>query len=493
MIDASNGFLKDGNKNRLRSRDIHQIVDAYSKGVAVAGYARSVSFEEIEKNDFNLNLPRYIDNRAAEDIQDIAAHLEGGIPQRDVDALQKYWVVCPNLRASLFKPLREGYVALTNDEGRMANSGANNPSSAISPSQSIQAHPDFVNFTKQLETHFEVWSARQSLDLKRLCLGFNPKDFIHGFSEGLFAHYHGQPLIDPYAVYQHLMDYWSETLQDDTYQIAIDGWVAKTSRILETKKGAKGKPDKTIDRGWTCDLVPKELIIARYFAKEQAALDTQVTKLESLTAQHTELEEEHSSEDGAFAELDKINKANITTRLKELKAERPGNAFRAKRQDRAQSEPEHLPIRTTSPKPDPESRMVAEDPATYNQPKTAELSEFEVLQQWLQINKDESTLKKDIKTAEAHLDTLAHDQYPQLSPSEIQTLVVDDKWLATLQQRTHSELDRITQGLTQRVKQLAERYDAPLASLTLRTADLESKVSGHLKRMGFVAAQIDNG
>jgi type I restriction enzyme M protein len=486
MIDASNGFLKDGNKNRLRSRDIHQIVDAYSKGVAVDGYARSVSFEEIEKNDFNLNLPRYIDNRAAEDIQDIAAHLEGGIPQRDVDALQKYWVVCPNLRASLFRPLREGYVALANDEARMADSEANNSSSAISPSQLIQAHPDFVNFTKQLETHFEVWSAQQSTDLKRLCLGFNPKDFIHGFSEGLFAHYHGQPLIDPYAVYQHLMDYWAETLQDDTYQIAIDGWVAKTSRILETKKGAKGKPDKTIDRGWTCDLVPKELIIARYFAQEQAALDTQVTKLESLTAQRTELEEEHSSEDGAFAELDKINKANITTRLKELKAERPGNA--------------NLRICSSSDKADAPSTSsgrreiddpglkVAEDPAPYNQ----QLTEPEALNAWLNLNQTEATLKKAIKEAELTLDTLAHDQYPQLSPSEIQTLVIDDKWLATLQQRTHSELDRITQSLTQRVKELAKRYDAPLASLTDQTADLESKVSGHLKRMGFAAAQMDN-
>jgi len=444
MIDASNGFLKDGNKNRLRSRDIHQIVDAYSKGVAVAGYARSVSFEEIEKNDFNLNLPRYIDNRAAEDIQDIAAHLEGGIPQRDVDALEKYWAVCPNLRASLFKPLREGYVALANDEGRMANSGANNPSSAISPSQSIQAHPDFVNFTKQLETHFEVWSAQQSTDLKCLCLGFTPKDFIHGFSEGLFAHYHGQPLIDPYAVYQHLMDYWSETLQDDTYQIAIDGWVAKTSRILETKKGAKGKPDKTIDRGWTCDLVPKELIVARYFAQEQTAIDTQTAEMESLTAQRTELEEEHSSEDGAFSEIDKINKANVTARLKEIKGD----------------------------------SELAEDSKALNQ--------------WLNFNKAEAALKKEIKEAELTLDKLAHDQYPQLSEADIQTLVVDDKWLATLQQRTHSELDRITQALTQRVKELAERYEAPLASLTDQTADLESKVSGHLKRMGFAAAQMDN-
>jgi type I restriction enzyme M protein len=437
MVDASNGFIKDGPKNRLRSRDIHQIVDAYSKGVEVKGYARSVSFEEIEKNDFNLNLPRYIDNRAAEDLQDIEAHLQGGIPQRDVDALEKYWQVCPNLRASLFSPSREGYVSL-NGEWIIENG-------------KLLSHPDVIAFTEGLKSHFAAWSTTQRVELKRLHAGFNPKAFINDFSEDLLQHYqlstiHSQ-LLDPYAVYQHLMDYWSEVLQDDTYLIAIDGWKAETYRITETNK----KTGKTKDKGWACDLVPKSLIVARYFAPEQAAIESQQAELEALEAQRTELEEEHSAEDGAFAELDKINKAEISKQLKAQKNS-PLSTFHSSLED-----------------------------------------EKRILTQWQQLNQEASALKKAIKTAEESLDQLAYQQYPQLSEAEIQTLAVDDKWLATLQQRTHSELDRITQALTQRVKQLAGRYDAPLSALTDHTANLEAKVFKHLERMGFVAEQSDNG
>lgn len=425
MVDASNGFIKDGNKNRLRSRDIHQIVDAYSKGVEVDGYARSVSFEEIEKNDFNLNLPRYIDNRAAEDLQDIEAHLQGGIPQRDVDALQGYWDICPNLRKSVFEPLRDGYVALTADYAQLSTLNAQ-----------LTAHADLVTFTQRLEAHFITWSNKQSAALKGLQQGFNPKTFIHGFSEDLLAHYQGQPLIDSYAVYQHLMDYWGEVLQDDTYLIAVDGWKAETYRITETNK----KTGKTKDKGWACDLVPKELIITRYFAAEQSAIETQQAELEALEAQRTELEEEHSAEDGAFAELEKINKAEVTKRLKELKSSAINH----------------------------------------------QSSEMKAFEEWLQLAKGESALKKAIKDAELALDKLAYEKYPQLSEAEIQTLAVDDKWLATLQQRTHSELDRITQALTQRVKELAERYQAPLPKMTERVRELEAKVTAHLKKMGFV-------
>jgi type I restriction enzyme M protein len=103
MIGASAGFMKDGPKNRLRAQDIYKIVDVFTKRFEVPKYARMVSFEEIEKNEFNLNLPRYIDSQTPEDLQDIAGHLKGGIPKADVDALQSYWIICPQLRQTLFK------------------------------------------------------------------------------------------------------------------------------------------------------------------------------------------------------------------------------------------------------------------------------------------------------------------------------------------------------------------------------------------------------
>ena len=113
-----------------------------------------------------------------------------------------------------------------------------------------------------------VLSVPSVVNLKSLQPGSHPKEVIADLSEGLLAHYTGKPLIDKYDVYQHLMDYWAETMQDDCYLIADYGWKAETYRIIETDKKGKQK-----DKGWTCDLVPKPLIVARYFAKEQKAID----------------------------------------------------------------------------------------------------------------------------------------------------------------------------------------------------------------------------
>lgn len=419
MVDASAGFMKDGPKNRLRDCDIHKIVDVFNRrDDGDVKYARMVSIEEIEKNDFNLNIPRYIDSQQTEDIQDIEGHLRGGIPSRDVNALHAYWNVCPQLRQTLFKANRPGYVDLAT------------PKQAIKPT--IYEHAEFVVFIDGMNDLFADWRARTMLTLKSLRAGCHPKSIIHDLAEDLLAHYTGKPLIDNYAVFQHLMDYWAATMQDDCYLIAVDGWMAETYRIVETNK--KGKD---VDKGWACDLVPKQLIVNRYFAAQQAAIRDQESVLESVAAQMAELEEEHGGEDGLFAELDKVNKANVVARLKEIKH-------------------------------DKEAR-----------------DEAAALNAWLKLCTQETDLKKAVKEAEAELDTLAYAQYPKLTEAEIKTLVVEDKWLAAIAADIHSEMDRISQTLTQRVKELAERYEMPLPMLNSKVADLSAKVAAHLKKMGF--------
>tara|TARA_Y100001933_G_scaffold262971_1_gene322646 strand:- start:12031 stop:14460 length:2430 start_codon:yes stop_codon:yes gene_type:complete len=423
MIDASKGFAKDGPKNRLRSQDIHKIVDVFNKQIEMPKYARMVPLDEIVKNEFNLNLPRYIDSQTAEDLQDIAGHLQGGIPTVDVDALQRYWDICPNLKKSLFKKNRPGYLNLACDKSDIKTR--------------IYDHPQFAQFIDNMNAHFATWQKRTVKKLKALAPGMNPKQLIVDLSEDLLAHYADQPLINHYDVYQHLMDYWADVMQDDCYFIADDGWKAQTSNVIEVKKNKDGKVIKTILRGWVCDLVPKPLVVARFFAKEQQALDDLTSQLETVAASLTELEEEHNGDDGAFAELDKINKAAITARLKEIKSD----------------------------------------------PDAAE--ERKILKQWQKLNTQQTDLKKAIKQADSELDDLAYHQYPKLTEPDIKALVVDDKWLATLSAAIHSEMDRISQALTQRIKELAERYETPLPKLTQNVAELEAKVNQHLERMGF--------
>lgn len=436
MIDAAQGYLKDGPKNRLRERDIHRIVDAFSTlDGSDPRYARMVGLGEIEKNDFNLNLPRYIDSSTPEDQQDIDAHLNGGIPEVDVQALSRYWAVCPQLRTTLFKPRRPGYLDL-----------------AVAPAAlkpTIHQHPEFQAFTAAMNTHFDQWRASAVERLKSLDKGsFHPKDLIRG-AEGLLAHYEHQPtaakgaekLIDPYAVYQHLMDYWAATMQDDAYLIAEDGWQATPYRVLETKKNKDGSPGKTVDKGWACDLVPKALLVQHHFADEQAELDRLSAELESTLAAQTELEEEHSGDDAVFGGFDKINDKEVKSRIKEIERDAAQDADSA--------------------------------------------DELAVLKQWLTLSEQVSGLKKRIKALDTELDAKALARYPTLTPDEVKALVVDHKWMAALDAAVHGELDRVSQALTGRVKELAERYGRTLPELAQQVDDLEARVTGHLAKMGF--------
>jgi type I restriction enzyme M protein len=419
MVDASDGFAKDGPKNRLRNQDLHKIVDVFNKQTELPKFSRMVGVDEIKGNECNLNLPRYIDKQQAEDVQDIAGHLQGGIPEGDIDDLSRYWSICPTLRSSLFTPNRSGYVDLAVDKSEIK--------------AAIYEHPEFAAFITEMNAHFAAWRDKTTATLKALQVGCKPKAVIAELSEGLLAHYAEKPLIDQYDVYQHLMDYWDETMQDDCYLIAVDGWKAETYRVIETDKKGKEK-----DKGWTCDLVPKSFIVARFYADEQATIESLASDLESINAERSELEEEHGGEEGAFAELEKVNKAGVTARLKEIKGDKEAKEVTA------------------------------------------------ILKQWLQSAADEADIKKQLKEAEAELDVLAYNRYPKLTDDEVKSLVVDDKWLAILDAAIHGEMERVSQALTQRVKELAERYETPLSDMTDRVAELESKVDGHLEKMGFV-------
>lgn len=424
MVDASAAFMKDGPKNRLREQDIHRIVDAYSKqDGSDPTYARLVPLAEIEKNDFNLNLPRYLQSRQTEDLQDIEGHLRGGIPQADVDALQAYWATCPQLRATLFAPLRPGYLALAVDKAAIQTS--------------IHQHPEFVAYTQRMAAHFDAWRSRTSLRLKKLKPGFKPKALIVELAEDLLAHYQGQPLLNAYDVYQRLLDLWAGTWQDDAYLLATDGWKAETYRVIVTKKGKDGKPGKQIDKGWACDLVPKDTLVTRYYEKQKALFLTMTAGIETRAAMLAELEEDHAGLDGAFSELDKINKTEVAALLKKIKHDKDS----------------------------------ADDAV--------------VIQQWLDLKEEETQLKKRLEELEALVDRQAYEHYPRLKEAEIKTMVVDDKWLGALDAAVRGELDRITQRLTLRVKELADRYEAPLPAMAKRVDDLQSLVDGHLARMGF--------
>jgi type I restriction enzyme M protein len=393
------------------------------------------------KNDFNLNIPRYIDSQEIEDIQDIEAHLMGGIPNADIEALNEYWEVYPSLKSELFEAsTREHYsqLKITKD--------------SIKPA--IFSHPEFVQFSKEMDDLFTSWKTRNTQFLKTLNIGIKPKKTIHAISEDVLQTYTDKKLMDNYAVYQHLLNYWDEVMQDDCYLIAVDGWKAEPYRMLTTNKAGK-----ETDKGWDCELVPKTLVIDHYFSTDKKAIEKLEADRETIASQLTELEEEHSCEDGYFADFDKVNKANVQKRLNELKAKKLKPVNKEK-----------------------EYSIAAESISEYEVLNT----EKKMFEQYLKLIENQLELNKKIKDATIELDTKALHRYKTLTEEDIKELVVDNKWMASLQKSVKTEMERISQRLTQRIKELAERYETPMPKQTADVAELEAKVNTHLAKMGFI-------
>jgi hypothetical protein len=315
MIDASKGFIKDGNKNRLREQDIHKIVDTFTRQAELPRYSRMVPLSEIgdAKNDFNLNLPRYIDASEPEDLQSIDGHLRGGIPNRDLDELDRYWQVFPSVRAALFKRGdRAGYSEL-----RVA---------AADLKKTIFGHAEFTEWSERAQKLFAKWRKKSTPLLVGITKGDKPKALIESLSEDLLDTFEKAPLLDAYDVYQHLLDYWAATMQDDVYLLVSDGWreAAKPRLLVQDKKDKdqkKDKPDFTVGKqGFKAELIPPSLIIARYFAAEQAAIDELEAEAASCAQSIEELVEEHGGDEGLLEEAkndkDKVTKASVAARLK---------------------------------------------------------------------------------------------------------------------------------------------------------------------------------
>lgn len=423
MIDASKGFIKDGNKNRLREQDIHKIVDVFNSESEVKRFSRFVTFEEIEKNEFNLNIPRYIDTQEEEDIQDLQAHLSGGIPNRDIEGLNAYWKVYGSLKKELFEPLRDGYSQLRVDSSKIK--------------ETIFSHPEFTSYSDELEHVFNSWKDKIYPILNQIDGSTAPKRFIHQITEELLKQYHNKDLVDSYNVYQHVMDYWNETLKDDVYLVVEDGWTANVRRILE--KNNKGKE---VDKGWNCDLIPKELVVKKYLQVEYQNLSNLESELETTQSEIAQFEEEHAGEDGLLSDAtnDKgsITKATLTKYLKENK----GN----------KDEQEGL----------------------------------ELGNQLLGLFEKEANLKKEAKDKQTKLDELTLDRFTKLTEKEVRELVIEDKWITSIKNLIQTEIDSISQRLTTRIKELGERYDTKLGELASETHSLESKVAEHLQKMGLV-------
>ena len=458
MVDASQGFIKDGNKNRLREQDIHRIADVFNRQTEVPRYARMAPAAEIDSpaNGCNLNIPRYIDSSAPEDLHDLGAHLRGGIPNRDINALGAYWQVFPALRKALFKRVnsRKGCSALRVEGAKVK--------------AAILGHGEFRAYRSRVAVVFDAWrqahgrrlrgikanerpasaqpKAGRIADGRAVKTGANPKQIIEAMSEDLLQRFASLPLLDPYDLYQRLMDYWAETMQDDVHLIAADGWAeaAKPRGANEGRHmGSNEAPDLTIGRRkHKMDLLPPPLIVARFFADEQANIERLQAQQATAAGKLEEFVEEHRGEgaplEDAVNDKGKVSKASVKERLKAIRDE-------------------------------PESG-----------------DEQEALERCLALLDAEADAAKAAKQAQAALDARVLARYTALTEAEIKTLAVEDKWFASIREAVDGEVQRLTLGLAGRIQELEERYARPLPELEREVEAFGAKVEGHLERMGIL-------
>ena len=443
MVDASRGFLKDGNKNRLRAQDIHRIVDVFNRQLEVPRYSRMIPMAEIAgpANDCNLNIPRYVDAAEPEDLHDLDAHLRGGIPDRDLDALDAYWSVFPALRQTLFQ----------------ANGRPGYSDPRIAPHRiktTIAGSAEFTSYRQRAAAIFDAWHEKH----RRLLWGIDaetpPRTIIHILSEDLLARFADLPLARRYDVYQRLMDYWDTVMQDDVYLIAAEGWagaarpraIAMTGNGVSRKRRIKETADIAIKRRkYQMDLIPPALIVARYFASEQAGIEKLRAIHESATRKLDDFVEEHlasaGGEDGVLMGIangrGRITKAAATGRLQTIRDDPEGN------------------------------------------------EEQGILMRCLELIDAESRAGKAVREAQAALARAVLDRYAALTVAEIKALVVEDKWCASIKAAITDELQRLTQLLAGRVRQLTQRYARPLSEIEIEVEELTTKAAAHITRMGL--------
>lgn len=431
MIDAKSGYIKDGAKNRLREQDIRRIVDVWQAQRDVPHFARFVPMEEIERNGYNLNIPRYVSASDTEILQDIDAHLCGGLPKHDIDQLATYWDVCPSLRSDLFceHPTRKGYYSLNCEQNAVLDT--------------VAANADFQNQSNVFKKSFADWCDKHRNGLNSFAQGFAPKVLIEQLGNSLLEIFGAdKSLVNAYDVYDCLMNYWGEVMQDDCYMISSGGWTVQlyTPQPASKKNDDKKKKEKRAasPEDIVCDLLPVPIVIDEYFADKRDLIVAAEELLAQNEAQLAELIEEQTEnylDEDNFPDS-RMTDANIKKRIKALD-------------------------------------------------KTADAEEIAVLQKYLDLKGDISLNKKLIKERKYDLLTALVVKYADLSEEDIKRLVIEKKWLASLGSRLDGEMQRIRQQLNSKVSALAERYAQTLPEIDAEIANLEAKVAAHLKQMGY--------
>jgi len=442
MIDASHGFIKDGDKNRLREQDIYKIVTTFNSMIEVSGFSRFVPFDEIiNKNSYNLNIPRYIDSTEKEDLQSIEAHLYGGIPQDDIDNIPHFWNVFPNLKNQIFGEYSKGFYKLLIQKDDVH--------------KTISENIEFLEYNKKVNNTYNEWKKIANPVLTNLNSTDSNKEIILNLSEEILEKFSKLELLDKYDVYQVLLAYWNETMNDDVLLIIQDELGYNLAKITddikeEPKESKKAKKDSAKEKkpkepkiiGWEGRLIPKQIVLDAFFALEQKEIEKAEEKLSQTESEYEEFIENNSDENGYFTDYmgddEKIDSKKITSRVKLLTKE-----------------------------------------------KKTQNEEYKILNNYVDYESSIKSQKKHITELKKVLDDNCRNRYETFTDAEIKDLLVNRKWYKAIDDGIQNLYITVANHLTKRIVELYERYENTLSELTSKLAEEEKVVFGHLTQMGF--------
>ncbi len=289
IVDASKGFIKEGKNNKLRACDIRKIADTVIKRKPQPKFARLVTRDEIRENDYNLNIPRYVDSSETSESWDIYATMFGGIPVKEIDELNKYWDALPGLKETIFSNISTDYAELKADE--LKHTITNHPSVKTFVDSYDQSFADFDDFLKN-----ELLTNTESVKV-------NTEEPI--LSEAIFSRLESIPLIDKYDAYQILDDRWN-VISVDLEIIQTEGFAAnKAVDPNMVIKKVKGK-DQEVQEGWVGRIMPFELVQETYLKNELKQIKEKEQRLLEITSGIEELFDSLSEEE---KEGDTVNEA----------------------------------------------------------------------------------------------------------------------------------------------------------------------------------------
>jgi type I restriction enzyme M protein len=426
MIDASKGFTKNGNKNKLRDRDTHKILDVYKTEAEIPGYSRKVPLSEISKkaNDFNLNLPRYIDSSEKTDIQSIEAHILGGIPEADIDALEAYWEQFPTLRKELITAnARKGFVDLKVNSSKV--------------NTLINSNKEVEKFKQDVHTELEKWIKWAIPVLAKVDEKSRPKVLIDELGEKILEVFKPVNLIDSYAIYQGLREYWDETLKDDIYTIVEMGWLGSSKPVKLAPK-AKDRVDYQIKKEkFHSETLPGEVLIDKFFSKEAQEIESLEESLNQAGEALDNFDAEYGGDEGLLRDYlndkGRINKKDLSKFLRDSSIGK---------------------------------------------------EEFEALKIYEGLAEKEDEVKEEKKLKEAEFVDLIANKYGSFSEQDVKNILIQNKWLEAIREVVENELENNIVRLSKRLSELNDRYLDPLPKIQKGREELTAKVQAHIEKMG---------